>query len=129
MGTNGLVAGLETAPRASAAFLEMRGITKRFPGVTALTDVSLEVRQGEVHGLVGENGAGKSTLIKILAGAYPADAGEIVIAGETLGRPNPPDMIRRGVAVIYQELMLAPHLTVAENLSIGRLEGVRLVIV
>jgi ribose transport system ATP-binding protein len=74
-----------------------------------------------VHGLVGENGAGKSTLIKILAGAYVADAGEILIAGDHVERPTPLEMIRRGIAVIYQELMLAPHLSVAENLFLGAL--------
>jgi ribose transport system ATP-binding protein len=102
-------------------FLEMRGILKRFPGVVALDNVSFDVKTGEVHGLVGENGAGKSTLIKVLSGAYHADAGEITVAGERVEQPAPLDMIRRGVAVIYQELMLAPHLSVAENLFFGNL--------
>ncbi len=105
----------------AAPILEMRNIDKRFPGVVALQDVSLEVRPGEVHALIGENGAGKSTLIKILAGAYQADAGEIRIDGEAVGRLTPLQMIERGVAVIYQETMLAPHLSVAENLFLGRL--------
>ena len=80
-----------------------------------------DIRPGEVHGLVGENGAGKSTLIKILAGAYQADSGEIIAGGERIERPTPFEMIRLGIAVIYQELMLAPHLTVAENLFLGAL--------
>ena len=74
--------------------LAMRGIAKRFPGVVALTDVDLDVGRGEVHGLVGENGAGKSTLMKILSGAYQADAGEIAIDGETIARPTPQRMHR-----------------------------------
>jgi ribose transport system ATP-binding protein len=99
----------------------MVGIDKRFPGVTALRDVNFSVRAGEIHALVGENGAGKSTLIKILAGAYAADGGAIRIAGKPVGQRTPLQMIELGVAVIYQELMLAPHLTVAENISLGRL--------
>jgi ribose transport system ATP-binding protein len=101
--------------------LVMRGISKRYPGVVALDDVSLTVHPGEVHGLVGENGAGKSTLIKILAGAIHSDSGEIVVMGRPIDRPTPAEMHELGIAVIYQELMLAPHLTVAENLFLGRL--------
>jgi len=106
---------------ADTAVLSMRGISKRYPGVVALDDVALTLRRGEVHGLVGENGAGKSTLIKILAGAIHADSGEIVIAGRAVDHPTPAEMHDYGIAVIYQELMLAPHLTVAENLFLGRL--------
>jgi ribose transport system ATP-binding protein len=101
--------------------LVMRGIGKRFPGVVALDDVGLDVRRGEVIGLVGENGAGKSTLMKILSGAYQADTGTIEIGGEAVVRPTPQKMLELGVSVIYQEMMLAPHLTVAENLRLGRL--------
>jgi ribose transport system ATP-binding protein len=101
--------------------LEMRGIDKSFPGVHALRAVDLDVRRGEIHGLVGENGAGKSTLIKILAGAYGRDAGEILIGGEAVDASSPSEMIGRGVAVIYQEPSLAPHLSVAENIFMGRL--------
>src|SRR5688572_27979414 len=107
--------------KAIDSLLEMRGISKRFPGVVALHNVSFDVQSGEVHGLVGENGAGKSTLIKILAGAYQADLGEIIVEGERIEHPTPLEMIRRGIAVIYQELMLAPHLTVTENLFLGAL--------
>ncbi|BCH21151.1 ribose import ATP-binding protein RbsA [Mesorhizobium sp. L-8-10] len=99
----------------------MRGILKRFPGVVALQYVDLDVRRGEVLGLIGENGAGKSTLMKILSGAYQADAGEIVMGGERIARPTPQRMLELGISVIYQEMMLAPHLTVAENLCLGRL--------
>jgi ribose transport system ATP-binding protein len=105
--------------------LEMTGIRKQFPGVTALRDVDLSVSVGEVHGLVGENGAGKSTLIRILAGADHADQGDITFRGHPITRPTPLQMIERGIAVIYQETMLAPHLSVAENLFLGRLPRTR----
>src|SRR5687768_11354101 len=104
-----------------APSLEMRGIVKRFPGVVALQNVDITVGRGEVLGLVGENGAGKSTLMKILSGATQADAGEIRVAGERVDRPTPQRMLELGVSVIYQEMMQAPHLTVAENLYLGRM--------
>lgn len=100
--------------------LEMKGITKRFPGVLALDNVNFSVAQGEVHALVGENGAGKSTLMKILGGAYQADEGEIFLQGESITIQNPSDGIRAGINVVYQELVLAPHLSVAENIMMGR---------
>ena len=101
--------------------LRLDGISKSFPGVKALSDVTFSLRRGEIRALVGENGAGKSTLMKILSGAYAADRGRIELFGETLTRPAPAAMIARGVAVIYQELAQAPHLTVAENVLLGRL--------
>jgi ribose transport system ATP-binding protein len=101
--------------------LSMRGIGKRYPGVVALRDVDLTVYPGEVHALVGENGAGKSTLIKILAGAIHADTGEIEVGGAQVEKATPAEMHAHGVAVIYQELMLAPHLSVMENLFLGHL--------
>src|SRR5262247_229338 len=104
----------------NAPALEMRGITKSFAGNTVLADVSLTARAGEVHALVGENGAGKSTLMKILAGVHQPDAGEILIDGERTRFARPADALARGVAMIYQELSLAPHLTVAENIFLGR---------
>ena len=104
-----------------APILAMRGIAKRFPGVVALRNVDITVGAGEVLGLVGENGAGKSTLMKILSGAYAADAGEIHVAGQKVERPTPQRMLELGVSVIYQEMMQAPHLTVAENVFLGRL--------
>ena len=104
----------------SGYLLEMRNVSKGFPGVRALQSVNLNVRPGEVHALVGENGAGKSTLIKILAGAIPADSGELLIGGNLVVTPTPQKMLSLGVAVIYQELMLAPHLTVTENIYLGR---------
>jgi ribose transport system ATP-binding protein len=109
--------------------LVMRGIAKSFPGVQALNGVAFSLSAGEVHGLVGENGAGKSTLMRILAGADPADSGEIRIAGTPIGSPTPLRMIELGVAVIYQELNQAHHLTVAENIFLGRLPTARFGIV
>ena len=105
----------------AGAALKLSGISKSFPGVKALTDVSFTLQPGEVRALVGENGAGKSTLMKILSGAYTADTGSIELFGETIANPTPSMMIDRGVAVIYQELAQAPHLTVAENVLMGRL--------
>ena len=108
-------------PELSRSLLEMRGISKTFPGVRALDNVSLSVRAGEVHSLMGENGAGKSTLMKILSGAYDADpGGEIRIDGEAVRIDGPLSARELGVAVIYQELSLAPNLTVAENIYAGR---------
>ena len=101
--------------------LEMRGISKRFGGIRALEDVSVKIKPGEIHALIGENGAGKSTLIKILSGAYTRDQGEILIDGVDAGITSPMDAKNLGVAVIYQEFMLAPHLSVAENIFIDRL--------
>jgi ribose transport system ATP-binding protein len=99
--------------------LEMRGIRKAFPGVVALDGVDLCLDGGEVHILLGENGAGKSTLMKILSGAYRKDAGEIAIRGAAAEIRNPADAIALGVRVIYQELNLIPHLSVAENIYLG----------
>ena len=101
--------------------LEMTGISKTFPGVKALRGVELQVYAGEIHALMGENGAGKSTLMKVLAGAYRADpGGEIRIAGHAVRIDDPAEAKRHGIAIIYQELALAPNLTVAENIYLGR---------
>jgi ribose transport system ATP-binding protein len=101
-------------------FLELRGITKHFPGVVALHGVSLDVRAGEVHALLGENGAGKSTLIKTIAGVYRPDAGEIRIEGQQARIRNPHDAQALGISTIYQEFTLAPDMSVAENVFLGR---------
>jgi ABC-type sugar transport system ATPase subunit len=106
-------------PQESPA-LEMRGIAKSFAGNTVLADVDLTARAGEALALVGENGAGKSTLMKILSGVHHPDAGEILIEGQRAIFERPADALAAGVAMIYQELSLAPHLTVAENIFLGR---------
>jgi ribose transport system ATP-binding protein len=98
----------------------MRGISKRFPGVVALDNVSLEVGPGEVVALVGENGAGKSTLMKILGGVYQPDGGEIVVAGQPVKIPKVPDALRLGIAFIHQELNVLDNLDVAANVFLGR---------
>src|SRR5436309_14586184 len=99
--------------------LAMRGITKRFPGVVALKDVSLELRAGEILSLMGENGAGKSTLMKILGGAYPPDEGELLIDGQPVPLRGVKDARRHGIVLIHQELMLAPNLDIAGNIFLG----------
>ena len=101
--------------------LEMRNIGKAFPGVQALKDVTLKVRRGEVHALVGENGAGKSTLMKILSGAHSCDEGEILIDGDVVDITGPGVAQDLGISMIYQELNLVPSISVAENIFLGRL--------
>jgi len=105
----------------AAPVLEMRGIRKVFPGVVALDSVDLTLHAGDVHMLLGENGAGKSTLMKILAGAYRKDAGEIQLNGQPVEIVSPRDARDLGIRVIYQELNLVPHLSVAENIFLGEL--------
>jgi ribose transport system ATP-binding protein len=108
-----------TAAALDAPLLLMRGIAKSFPGVRALDSVSFDVRAGEVHALVGENGAGKSTLMKILAGAQPADAGEIDVDGKAVVIDGPRTAERLGIGMIYQEFNLVPDLGVIENIVLG----------
>jgi L-arabinose transport system ATP-binding protein len=103
------------------AYLELDGITVSFPGVHALDRVSLEVRAGEVHGLMGENGAGKSTLLKVLSGVNPPEVGVLRLNGVTHRFADTRAAIDAGIAIIYQELHLVPELTVAENLMLGQL--------
>jgi ribose transport system ATP-binding protein len=99
--------------------LETRNISKAFPGVHALKNVSLDVRRSEVHIILGENGAGKSTLIKILSGVYPPDSGTIQFKGQDIAFNSPGDAQRAGISVIYQEPNLIPSMTVAENILLG----------
>ena len=99
--------------------MEMRGITKRFPGVLANDNVDFDVRSGEVHTLLGENGAGKSTLMKILYGLYQADEGEIFLEGESTVIDNPTTAIQHNIGMIHQHFMLVETLTVAENVALG----------
>ncbi|MGQ9570649.1 MAG: sugar ABC transporter ATP-binding protein [Thermodesulfovibrionales bacterium] len=106
--------------------IELKHIFKVFPGVVALSDVSIEIRKGEVFGIVGENGAGKSTLVKILAGVYRMDGGEITIEGEKCSITSMSDAQRKGLSFIFQERNLAPFLSVQENLFAGRQPAGRL---
>jgi rhamnose transport system ATP-binding protein len=110
---------VDAAPGPAAPPLEVRDIEKKFPGVRALSGVSFDVRAGEVHALLGENGAGKSTLIKIISGVYEPDGGSILVDGRSVRFFSPDDARRAGVATIYQELLLFPELTVAENIFLG----------
>jgi ribose transport system ATP-binding protein len=110
----------QRARAAGAPILALSHISKTFPGVRALDDVSLDVRGGEVHMLLGENGAGKSSLIKVLYGAYRADSGQILHDGRPVDIASPADARRLGIAVIFQEFSLVPFLDVAQNIFLGR---------
>ncbi len=101
-------------------YLRMSNISKSFPGVKALSNVNLEVKKGEVHALMGENGAGKSTLLKILSGAYTKDEGQIYINGTLIEDMNPKKAEELGISIIYQEFSSLPHLSIAENIFLGR---------
>jgi ABC-type sugar transport system ATPase subunit len=100
--------------------VELKGISKRFGGVHALRQVDLELRRGEIMGIVGDNGAGKSTLMKVLSGAYSADEGEIWINGEKARIRNPMDAANLGIGMIYQDLALFNNFDVAKNIFVGR---------
>ena len=108
-------------PTSGGCLVEMRHISKVFPGVKALDDVSFTLLPGEVHVLMGENGAGKSTLMKVLAGAYTPDGGELYISGEKITKFDPISMKNKGVGIIYQEFNLIPYLNVAENIFIDHM--------
>src|SRR3954468_5148084 len=103
------------------SFLEFNSITKRFPGVLALNEVSFSIERGTCHALIGENGAGKSTLGKILAGVYTADSGELLLEGKPISPHSPLAARELGIAMVHQELAFCPNLSVAENLSLGDL--------
>ena len=117
-----------TGPGETSPLLRMQGISKSFPGVRALESVDFEVGAAEIHAFLGENGAGKSTLLKILSGAQPPDTGTIQFAGSSVSFASPQEAQRAGIVTIYQEFTLAPDMTVAENVFIGREPGSRLFI-
>jgi len=102
------------------SLLEIVGLSKSFPGVKALDAVDLAVQAGEIHALMGENGAGKSTLIKVLTGVFPRDAGETRLSGQEIAPKSPREAEALGISTVYQEINLIPHLSVAENICIGR---------
>ena len=99
--------------------LEMRGITKRYPGVVANDQIDLEIRPGEIHALLGENGAGKSTLMKILFGLYHPDEGEIRVNAQPVRFESARDAVLAGLAMVHQHFMLIPRFTVTENVILG----------
>jgi D-xylose transport system ATP-binding protein len=113
-------AGAPGAPAAGAELLSLRGISKRFGPVQALSGVDLDVRAGEVVALVGDNGAGKSTLIKAVAGVAPADEGEVSFDGRPVRIHSPHDAVELGIAFVYQDLALCDNLDVVHNLFLGR---------
>ncbi len=111
---------IETPSPIAPQLLELRGISKEFPGVKALDEVSFAVFPGEVHMLLGENGAGKSSLMKVLCGAYSADAGEVYYKGEKVKIASTAEAQKLGIAVIFQEFSLVPYLDIAQNIFLGR---------
>src|SRR5712691_13352385 len=121
-GDDGSRAGRPTAAGRRPALLEMRDISKRFPGVLALDRVSFDLYSGEIHALVGENGAGKSTLMSVLGGIYPHGTyeGEIRVEGETQRFDGVRAAEDAGIAVVHQELSLVPEFSIAENIFLGR---------
>jgi ribose transport system ATP-binding protein len=121
----GSVGRFAAAVEVGEVVLRLDGADKHYPGVHALKDVSLTVRRGEVHALVGENGAGKSTLVGVAAGTVTADSGEVEIDGERTAHPTPNWARERGLAIVYQEPALLPDLTVAENMRLGMPQALR----
>ncbi|MEG1365574.1 MAG: ATP-binding cassette domain-containing protein, partial [Cetobacterium sp.] len=110
--------------------LEMKNITKEFPGVKALDSVNLQVEEGEIHALVGENGAGKSTLMNVLSGVYPygSYSGDIVYKGEICKFKEIKDSEHKGIVIIHQELALVPYMSIGENIFLGNEQGQKLAI-
>ena len=104
----------------SEYLLEMKNICKSFPGVKALQKVDFQLKAGEIHALLGENGAGKSTLIKVLGGIYHPEEGQIWIDGKEVAITGVNSARDNGISIIHQELVLVPHMTVAENIFLGR---------
>src|SRR5438094_10603601 len=115
-----LSCGKKPAMSAAAPILELRGVSKSFGSVQALTDVDFEVREGEVMALVGDNGAGKSTLIKCIAGIHAMDDGEMLFDGEPIAIHGPKDAAKLGIEVVYQDLALCDNLDVVQNMYLGR---------
>lgn len=111
---------IDTPPMPSAPLLEVRGLSKQFPGVKALQNVNLTLGRGEILAVVGENGAGKSTLMKILAGVQRPDSGEILLEGEPQSFGSVDDSLDAGISLIHQELNLSDNLDVAANIFLGR---------
>ncbi len=105
--------------------LSIRDVSKSFPGVKALDSVSMDIRRGSIHGIVGENGAGKSTLMKILSGVYTRDSGTIVFDGEEIKSITPHESMQKGLSIIYQEFNLVKTMSVGENIFLGRFKEMK----
>ena len=103
----------------SENIVELKNVTKRFPGVVALNNMQLTIRPGEIHGLIGENGAGKSTLIKVLTGVHKPDEGQIFVEGEECTFKDPNESKAKGIACVYQELNIEALLSVTDNVFIN----------
>jgi len=110
---------METLQQPQQLSLELRGITKKFPGIVANDSVDFNLREGEIHTILGENGAGKSTLMNMIAGLYPADAGEMLVFGEQVNFTNPRQAIEKSIGMVFQHFMLVRNHTVAENIILG----------
>ena len=109
-----------TAPVNPATLaLRLQGITKRFPGVTALDGIDLDVHRGEVHALLGENGAGKSTLIKIMSGVHVADQGDFIVGGDVVAVTRPNEASRLGITVVPQDILMVPEFSIGRNILLG----------
>ena len=113
-----LVKGGIISMKNATKVLEAKSLTKRFPGVLAVDNVNFDLFKGEIHGLVGENGAGKSTFVKMLDGSYRPDEGKIILNGQEIKLNSPQEAAQKGIGMVYQELMLLPHLSVAENICL-----------
>src|SRR3954447_8981131 len=109
-----------TESTATTDIIRLEGVTKRFGGITAVNDVSFGISPGEIHAVVGENGAGKSTIMKMLAGVYQPDSGALILRGEPVVIGDPLHARKLGVSIVFQELNLFPHLTVAGNIFANR---------
>ena len=109
--------------------LSIQNVSKEFPGVKALDNVSINIRRGSVHGIVGENGAGKSTLMKILSGVYKKDSGKVIFDGEVVENTTPLASMKRGLSIIYQELNLVNTMTVGENIFLGRFKELKVLLI
>src|SRR5438105_64826 len=106
-------------PTGMPPILKISGISKHFPGVQALREVAFEVEEKSIHAVIGENGAGKSTLMQIIAGVHQPNAGTIEFSGEVVQFDGPSEAQAKGIAIVYQELNLAPNLSIAENVFLG----------
>jgi len=117
---------METPQKSPQISLELRGITKKFPGIVANESVDFDLREGEIHTILGENGAGKSTLMNMIAGLFPADEGEMRVFGEEVNFTNPRQAIEKSIGMVFQHFMLVKNHTVAENIILGQPGDVRL---